>query len=532
MSDKDLIIGLLEAAERRIRRNRNLQSAITLLALALVFPVVLKLIDLFFPLRGIIVAIVLGLWALATLVWIVMRMRGRDTLEKTAASVDQTAGAHDQLRTAYWFIRNPKESPWVETQIQKAAHNAGKIRVASLYPRRFPRESFIAMGLVILLGFLNYIPLTSNWFQLKGAPAFTLNNAQKAELERALELLKKAEALHQTELAEKLAKIVDALKDGSMSQNQLSRSLSELQQQLAESNLNAGQITDGLERIAKALDPSALTKPVASSLFVLDLKDAAEQVRKLESTLDKASPSALQEMAQRFQDASNVAGPQLQQLAKYMSTAATAMNQRDTAAGQQALEQTAKEFERLQGVLDSLRLQNQASAQLDALQDSVGGTPGEVGEGQGEGQGQGQGEGQGVGQGEGQGQGQGEGQGKGQGQGEGEGEGQGEGEGDGDTPGRGGGRGGKQAGTSGPLPLRGEATELDVQFDKEALPIKATRGSRPETIEEASQRERSKLDYSKVPSELSKTQKDLLNQDSVPLEQRQLLKQYFETIRR
>ena len=78
--------------------------------------------------------------------------------------------------------------------------------------------------------------------------------------------------------------------------------------------------------------------------------------------------------------------------------------------------------------------------------------------------------------------------------------------------------------------MRGEPTQLDVQLQKEALPVKPTRGSRPETIEEASQRERSKLDYSKAPSELSKSQKDLLNQDSVPLEQRQLLKQYFETI--
>jgi hypothetical protein len=79
--------------------------------------------------------------------------------------------------------------------------------------------------------------------------------------------------------------------------------------------------------------------------------------------------------------------------------------------------------------------------------------------------------------------------------------------------------------------MRGEPTQLDVQLQKEALPVKPTRGSRPETIEEASQRERSKLDYSKVPSELSKSQKDLLNQDSVPLDQRQLLKQYFESIR-
>ena len=61
--------------------------------------------------------------------------------------------------------------------------------------------------------------------------------------------------------------------------------------------------------------------------------------------------------------------------------------------------------------------------------------------------------------------------------------------------------------------------------------MKVTRGSRPETIEEASQRERSKLDYAKVPSELSKAQKDLLNQDRIPWEYRPLIKNYFEAIR-
>jgi len=79
--------------------------------------------------------------------------------------------------------------------------------------------------------------------------------------------------------------------------------------------------------------------------------------------------------------------------------------------------------------------------------------------------------------------------------------------------------------------MRGEPTELEVQLDREEIQVKPTRGNRPETIEEASQRERSKLDYRNVPSELSKTQKDLLNQDTVPLDQQQLLKQYFQTIR-
>jgi hypothetical protein len=158
MSDKDLIIGLLEAAERRIRRNRNLQRAITLLALALVFPVVLKLIDLFYPLRGMTVAIILGVWALATIVWLARRTHGRDSLEKTAAKIDQTAGGHDQLRTVVLVYPQSQGISMGGHSDPKAAHNAGKVRVASLFPRRFSKESFIAVGLIILLGVFELCP--------------------------------------------------------------------------------------------------------------------------------------------------------------------------------------------------------------------------------------------------------------------------------------------------------------------------------------------------------------------------------------
>src|SRR6187551_1479178 len=120
MSDKDLIIRLLESAERRIRRNRILQDCATGLAMALVIPVAFKLADFIFPFQGMTVLVFLGLWTAATIGWLIWRSRGRDTLEKTAARIDQAAGAHDQIKTAYWFIRNPKDSPWVETQIRKA----------------------------------------------------------------------------------------------------------------------------------------------------------------------------------------------------------------------------------------------------------------------------------------------------------------------------------------------------------------------------------------------------------------------------
>jgi hypothetical protein len=323
------------------------------------------------------------------------------------------------------------------------------------------------------------------------------------------------------------------MQDGSISKDQLSRSLSELQQSLAERKLDAGQITDGLERVAKALDPSQLTKPVATEIFKLDLNKAADEVRTIEKNLASAPDAKLKEMAERFQQAADVAGQGLEQLSQRMSESADAMRRGDTPGGQRGLQQTAQELERLQRVLESQRIRSDASSELAAVGESVGGTPGDVGggesvQGQGEGEGKGQGEGEG---GEGRGE-LGQGTGRGEGQGEGEGEGQGEGEGEGQE-GRGGGegRGGKQAGTSGPFPMRGDPTSLETELDKEPLPIKPTRGSRPETIEEASQRERSRLDYRNVKSNLTPAQKDTLNQDPIPFEQRQFVKEYMESLR-
>jgi ribosome-binding protein aMBF1 (putative translation factor) len=534
MSDSELIIRLLKAAEKRVRGNRVLQQVASGLALALLLPVVFKIVDFFVGFRLATVAIFFVVWGAATAIWLFWRTRGLgESLQGIAASLDNRASGHDQLKTAYWFIRNPKDSEWVHVQIRRAAASAQSIAVNTLYPRQLPRASYLAIGLVLLLGLLNFAPLpwNNNWLRGEGAPAFALDDADKAALEHALELLKKAEELNQTDLAERLAQIIKALQEGGMSKDQLSKSLSELQQALAERNLDAGRMTDGLERIAKALDPSQFTKPVATEIFKLDLNAAANEVREIEKNLGASNESKLKELAERIQEASDVAGQGLEQLSQHLRDTADAMRRRDTNTGQRGLQQVARELERLQRVLESQRLQSEAASELASVSDSVGGTPGEIGSGdetpgQGEGEGEGQGEGEG---GEGTG-GQGQGTGEGEGQGEGEGEGQGEGEG-GQQPGEGGGSGGKQSGTSGPFPMRGDPTSLETQFEKEPLPIRPTRGSRPETIEEASQRERSRLDYRNVKSNLTPAQRDTLNQDPIPFEQRQFVKEYIESLR-
>jgi len=544
MPDNELIIRLLNAVERRLRANKILQEAAAALSIALIIPVAVKLVDLVWPFRFLTVAAFFAIWAAATVAWIIWRSRGRDTLQRVAADIDRRAEAHDEIKTAFWFIRNPQKSAWVETQVRLAAQKAGRIKVDALYPRRIPRASYIAAPLILLLGILNFLPLrwNNNWFYLHGAPAFALTDAERTFLDQAMDLLKKAEQLQQTDLAQKLSEIIQGLQNGSMSKDQFSRSLSELQQAMAERNLDAGRIADGLERVAKALEPSPLTRPVATPIFSLDLNNAAKEVRNLSGKLDKSPDAALREMAERFKEASDAAGKGLEQLSQHMADAASSMRERNVPAARAALEKTAAEFERLQRVLESQRLRNDASDQISSVLNSVEGTPGEtasegqgqgegVGKGEGQGEGKGQGEGVGTGQGEGQGEGEGIGQGEGQGEPGGDGDGEGEGGSDSREVGDGGGRGGGGAGRGGHLPARGEPTSLEVQYEKEALPVRPTRGSRPESIEESSQRERSKLDYRNVPSKLTPAQKDLLNQDPIPFEQRQFVKEYFKTIR-
>src|SRR5262245_52568688 len=121
MSERDKIIALLRKVERRVRSNRVFQDLAHGCALFLVFPVILKLLDVFFPLRAGIVAALLGIWFILLAVYCVRRLARKGSLDQAAASVDRTAGLHDEIKTAFWFINNPRSSEWINAQLSRAA---------------------------------------------------------------------------------------------------------------------------------------------------------------------------------------------------------------------------------------------------------------------------------------------------------------------------------------------------------------------------------------------------------------------------
>jgi len=87
------------------------------------------------------------------------------------------------------------------------------------------------------------------------------------------------------------------------------------------------------------------------------------------------------------------------------------------------------------------------------------------------------------------------------------------------------------------LPTSLEAKlKLDVKLEAEAVQGFEANKPQPkdkdeEEVSQATKKERSKVDYRNVPSDLSPAQKDLLNQDHVPWEYRALIKGYFQAIR-
>jgi hypothetical protein len=549
MSDRDLIIKFLETAEKRARSNKRFNEIAMALAIAFIIPVAFKLLDLVFLFRARTVTAFFALWLIGTVTWIVWRIRGRHTLSQVAANIDRKASLNDQLKTAYWFIRNPRQSDWVDAQIQRTAKESGRIRLDALYPRKFPRTSFIAAGLLFLLVGLNFVPLSlnHNWVYLQAAPPFSLTEEERASLEKALQLLEKAKAAENAELAEKIQELVNLLQDGEISLDDAIKQLDELKDELEAGDLDSANMTNGLEQMAAILRQSKALQPAALPMSKGDLNQAAAQMRQISERLQSLSQEDLREMSQKLHSASENPRSGLQDLASAFDTTSGAVQRGDRVAAQAGFDRIARELESIRQRLDDQALRSEAGDELADLVDSLeqredegeaassqaggksassegkaeqkggAGEPGERGDPQqaGEGEQGGQGEGGEAGE-----------------------------PGDetaqpGDTPGPNSedgppGQGGNSfGGSTKSAPLEGEATSLEVQLQKEALQFEAQGGGlEPDKeAEAAGERERSKLDYRNAPSDLTPAQKDLLNQDRIPWDSKQLMKKYFQAVK-
>ena len=517
MADKELIIGLLERVRRRVRSERRFRTIYSILSIALIIPLVFKLIDLISPFRGTAVVAFLALWAIATTTWLIWRTRGQETLSQAAANLDRLAHLQDQMKTAYWFIRHPSSqsssAEWVDVQIQRAVQNAERLKIEALYPGTIPKTFHRAFALMAVFVILNFLPLSRNhnWFYFQGAPPFQLSRTDQALVDRARKLLEKTDA------AKELEKIVNELQQGKISSDTAQQQLSDLRQQIDGGNLELNNILDGLTSIANQLGQSEALESTAQAMANGDVADAADQIRNLAEKLGVTPEDVIREMQKNMSLAANKSPASLQDLSKSMKEAADALKNQDPEAGKIALDSLAQALDQLAQKMKGQQQKSQAGQQLADLQNSLqqeaaadeAGSEAQQSPIPSQGQGGGGESGDSSPNG---------------------------------TPSAGNssgnGQGSKSANSSNstafgsPEDLKpGEMTKLDVQLKMEGLKGQAGKGEQLEDLEEASKQERSAMDYRNVPSQLSPAQKDALNQNRLPREQREIVKYYFEEIR-
>src|SRR2546422_803818 len=162
MSDADIIVHFLKNIEWRLRANRLLREITLGLSVVLAFLTFTKLWDLVSPFNITTIRFFLGACVLFFSGYSVWLLRKKGTLDQAAVSIDQTARLNDEIKTAFWFIRNPHSSKWLDRQIQRAARTVAKIDLRSLYPIVIPRALYAAVAMTLVLVGLNSFPLPLN----------------------------------------------------------------------------------------------------------------------------------------------------------------------------------------------------------------------------------------------------------------------------------------------------------------------------------------------------------------------------------
>src|SRR5262245_29545848 len=280
MSDAEIIVHFLKSVEWRLRANRLLRNLTIGLSIALTLLIFIKLLDLVSPFKTATIRFFLGVCILFLCGYAAWLLRKRGTLDQAAVSIDQTAHLNDEIKTAFWFIRNPHPSKWVDRQIQSAARTVAKIDLGRAYPMVIPRPSYAAVAMTVVLVILNFFPLSFNhhWLAPGTAPDIT-----------------RSEAVEHPASATSVA-------GGGMVR------------ETSKVTPNLASIYAGLNEIAARLQDSDTLRGVSQALMDKRLALAGDELRAIATVLDREPVASLTDIEHSLNQAAEVSRPELEAL--------------------------------------------------------------------------------------------------------------------------------------------------------------------------------------------------------------------------
>jgi hypothetical protein len=381
-SDRARILRTLQHVDRRIRLNEGLRgltlSICALLAVLLLLRVAGQLFSIPVPSIG----LVCGLWGLLVIgvtFWWWTRTR---RLGAAAGLSDRRANLKDELKTAFWFLGPGESTPYTDYQASLAAGTAAKLDPAQLVPVVVPRAVAAALVLVVLFALSIWAPLPEARTIL-GAVAGqgTLGDGDPEQVSTIEDLMAEAELLEVGELEERaiskearerLEEALRRLQENEGSLDEMLREMQEARNLLEEGNLEMSNLQEGLEDLAKDLEGNEALDELADALQNNELEEAAELLRDLaEKLAEMDSTDQFGDLAERIDQLSPADQQELEELLSALQEASEALGEQDAAGAEQALQDAADLMEALADRMKAQDLMNQASQQLQSLEQAM-----------------------------------------------------------------------------------------------------------------------------------------------------------------
>ncbi len=570
MSDRETIVHAIRTAHSRIRRNQLMDRTVSVVLAFAAAGILVRLLHLVVPVDSRFMTYFWIAWVVGLATTLVLNRTDRRSLDphmsRAASSLDHRAHLNDEVLSAWWFLSQEVSGPWVDLHIRKAAEKARTLDVGGLFPIRFPSRSWFALGGLGAMVALQFVPLPfipNLLLSTPPPPDIAAPPDRDAELDEIEQLLAEARELRpdaNLTAIEEFERLVESMRDPDLSLAGTEAQADAVDALVDEGNLNTNNLLEGLEQMGEDLRRAEETAPAGEALSRGDLGAAVQEFEALAQELEASDPGS-DSLQQALDQAAENARAGLEELAEALERAADALRNQDAQSASEAMMEAAQSIDDLSDLIESQQLQNQAAQQMDELreelrqQENAGETPPSAGTSPestnaepGEGEPSGDGGAAQSGQ---------------SGQGEGamppdalqSGDGQGENEAtsgeptDGEVPAGAvpsmtGNTSGLDPSGTGQIPTglgfspdqkTGEATSLDVQLEMESTA--AAGGETPalrepeDVREEATRQERSRLDYRSLPTELSPAQQELLNEERIPREYRNVIREYFQVIR-
>ena len=220
------------------------------------FLLVLKLSDILFPIRDSTFRIGIATCVFGLAIYVCCHLVRKPSLQETAALIDHKAGLRDEMKTALWFIRNPKPSQWIEAQIGRAASTTATLDVKGLYPRSIPNTFYVAGLLFACFLGLNFLPYSWNHNRLTTASSAIANTSMAQDAER---LLQKAKTFGNAGLAEQLAQIIQQIQRGKLGSTEAAALLRAFEKELDETAERMSRLEEQMDLEAQQSQKEALS---------------------------------------------------------------------------------------------------------------------------------------------------------------------------------------------------------------------------------------------------------------------------------